>query len=386
MPRDVFPGEGYDGDVQLAHHTPGHHNGEFWLDDGSSTLLNMGDIPDQGYFGVGNSDFDRQRWAMGGMGGLLDDLWTGLKEVVGGSKFREIDQKMGQLQDGIVAVYKLLDTVIPEIDRAMLVSAQALAMYGPASPQYISSLQGIVASQKLLMQATRFEIVCSSIGDSLKPKAKELASDLSSVTGLINSADRLREAMFQRVYRKFPDTYNKRQKAFQRATQIFSARFGTAVAANTSSEGWLGAITEAVNEVIPQEVVTKGSGVSGMGDPVTVIVLIIAAGIVLIGILLTLNAILGQFNKTNTQMVTSRSEFEARLSEERKEFFTRGQAAGKPLDQLNAEWAAMEAKKLAEQKEFEAKLKSDFDLGSVVTYGAIIAGAAFILPMILKKD
>jgi hypothetical protein len=320
-----------------------------------------------------------------GMGGLLDDLWTGLVQVVSGSKMQEVGDQLGKLQDGIVSTYNLIDAVLPELAKAQLITQQAAAIYGPTSPKFFETLTGLKAAENLLLQATRFEFICTQIAGSLKPKADEVGKYISAVPGFIRAAERLNQTMFARIYSKYTAMSNARYKVVQRADALFYAKFGN-VPRTYASEGWMAVAIQAVNEIIPQ---AKSDSGSGMGDPLTVIITIVAIGIVLVGIILAFKSLLSEFNAKNTTIATSHDKFEERLTDERKDYFARGAKAGVPNDKLEAGWAAIEARKKKEQKALEDKLSSGFSVGDIATYGIIgavvIVGATTVLPMLTKK-
>jgi hypothetical protein len=363
MPRDVRLGEGYDGGTQLASHAPGHHNGEFWLDDGSSTLMHVGDIPDQGYSGVAN--FDRQQWAMGEMG-TFTELLTNL---IASGKLDQLRSAVGQLSDLATKASNMQNPLFNGYVEAKAIRDSMAQKYGltipipfggmmpnpvviPSLLAYSTAVEAVKVLARLRDQVSQTAQVYTVLARTLREKslpqtAGEIEAQVSSAMRIVQGLD----AKFigpsgQRAAGIVPE-YGQTLIKIAGAAQSEWSAWGVGLG-NYDDPRWMEAYIKAANKVVPiPESATKSAGLSGLGslgaaDPISWTLIIIAAIKIIAALVVILAAldrmVPDQNLKAREAAKIAQKAFDAKVAEE-----ARMRAQGKTQEEIDRMKAGIDA-------------------------------------------
>lgn len=282
MPRDVILGEGYDGDRQLASHAPGHHNGEYWLDDGSSTLMQMGDIPDQGYSGIG------------GMG----DVAASFAGLIASKELDKVVSALHKLGDAQRANIEIRSIVGPGYREARDIGADAIRRFGPPVfpdgtvnekliPAMAAASTATLAMKfftRQLNQMRQMVLVYLRISTAFGNAGLKNERDMVETT--ILPIDRF-IGETRSLFDGYPD-FKQTWRALEDAAWNERAAAGVAQDA-VDDPRWFAAYVKAADSVVPMPKSMTGMSDSGMGIAAALIVEAILLVVGLIGALIVIN-------------------------------------------------------------------------------------------------
>lgn len=290
MPRDVMLGEGYDGDTQVIRYAPGHHSGQYCVTDGSATLMQVGEMPDQGY-------------GMRGMGSITEMVIGALA----GGQLDKLRDGIGKLSDAAAQIATIRTATFNGYVEAqgLLDDAQAsegLTIAGPFGPiPNPAALPALIASQTAI-QAVQFlarMVFQTSQTSTLYAYILTVLTD----QGMADAADMVRGSLsqIQRIIQDVNAQYigptGDPSKAiipdFGSTTLALRAEFANELQAAGVATGeydnplWIQTMNSAADKIVPlpddakQAAGVSGLGALGLADPVSwTVVLIYTIGII----------------------------------------------------------------------------------------------------------
>lgn len=316
-------------------------------------------------------------------GSMMGGISESITNAVAGGELDKLARAVSKLQDALIAAYNQLSEL-----KKQEAAADALGVqYGPPAPgddlyvQYLSAQKAVMEGYKAL---TGFDYLTQVLANVFAPNAEKLKSVYSGVSELLGSIRNWNDTWQRQIGAVYPEMVqlwdaiqNEQNRLW---AQVKKGPF------SFDDPAYLSSAQEAVQKLTG---IDPGAAAEfGMGDfGITALIGVIIVSIAAVAIAIAVVKLAKEFNAVANNIAAQRTQYEQTMAKRHDEYVNRRTAEGASVQQAEQEWLAIKAQADSQQTAQErelAKTAPGFDFSKILTYGGVAAGAAIVLPHLLK--
>jgi hypothetical protein len=359
--------------------------------------MHVGDIPDQGYFGIGNGDVDES-----GMGTFSEAIGS----LAAGKQLDELNRSMSMLHDGLRQMIELLGSLYnqhKEVEKLAKMPGNFISIPIVGSiptPQGVEVLKAQRAVKDGYTRVTAYVFQMDNIVALMKSIEPKVAKVYGGVSGFINAYYQWKTVFGEKLW-SLKWTGELFQKMSGELWGAWLALGGSSAGYNYNDPKFLQATNIAVERVTGIKAgPTSPAGLGALGlEPISTTVAVILLVKTIIAVLAVVAIVVGvvalakEFNAKAIKIAEVRQQYEANLEAQRKEYVAKRTAEGAPVATATNEWEKIRTGSDERQKKVEESIAAQKGLpdvaGDFLTKLALplilVGGAVLIIPMVAKK-